>query len=172
MKPLASILSRVLNSGQDALLRSEKEGDYDLQIWTVWNRVVGDQIAQRAQPHHLKGSFLYVEVKVPTWLQPLREIGPQLLENLNRVLSRKISRIVFFQRSYNRNFEAARATQIKNKEQLTGREVRWYERISLNPIESQEIEQELNQISDVELREVISRVRIKAAKLEKLRSKF
>ncbi len=172
MKPLASVLCRVLNSERDSLRRGEPEVGRDLQIWMVWNRVVGDQIAQRAQPHHLKGSSLYVEVQAPTWLRPLQEIGPQILENLNRVIPHKISRIIFFQRQYNPNLEVTGDTKTKNNEQLTGYKTRWYERIFLDAGENQEIERELSQISDVELREVISRVRIKAAKLEKLRSKF
>lgn len=172
MKPLVSILSRILNHQQDSLHRGEPEAGRDLQIWMVWNRVVGDQIAQRAQPHHLKGSSLYVEVKAPTWLRPLQEIGPQILENLNRVISHKISRIIFFQRQYNPNLEAVKGMKTKSNGQLTGNKDRWYEQIFLDAGENQEIERELSQISDVELREVISRVRIKAAKLEKLRSKF
>lgn len=176
MKSLSSILPQILDSSKS----DPAECSYfNTQIQRAWNRIVGDQIAQRAQPVRFKGSLLYVAVEAPEWFHPLQEISPQLLEKLNQATSFKISQIIFFQRtSESRKQKPVRETinhrpfaSAQNRQQAMTNRQRWYNQISLNSQESQKINQELSQITDPELRELLSRIRVKAAKLEKLRER-
>jgi len=170
MKPLSSVISQLLDPGGGDPSHRPYLKSQDAQIWRVWNRVVGDQIAHRAQPDHLKGSILYVEVKALDWLHPLQEIGPQLLEKLNEAISHKVSRIVFFQRAPGDRGPKAGSQRQRDRLKTEAASPKWHERIPLNPEENQEMDRELSRITDPELRELIKHIRVKAAKLEKLRS--
>jgi hypothetical protein len=164
MKPLSAVLPQILNTTLSPTNTDGFKPGLNTQIWRVWNRVVGDHIAHRAQPDHLRGSLLYIEVKASNWLPPLQEIGPQLLEKLNGAISHKISRLVFFHKQ-----QGFGSTKNTKKTEVKDEEPRWYDQLSLNSNENEKIKQELHQISDTELREIVGRVWIKAAKLEKLR---
>lgn len=61
----------------------------DVNIWKVWDEVVGDRIARSAQPSWIKNGRLRVKVSDPIWLQELKFVEEDIKEKLNMKLGRK-----------------------------------------------------------------------------------
>ncbi|MCI0527793.1 MAG: hypothetical protein L0Y56_10170, partial [Nitrospira sp.] len=57
----------------------------------------------------------------------------------------------------------------QDRQQTTDNRPKWYDQISLTSDEHQAIDQGLDRILDLELRELIQRIRVKATKREKLK---
>ena len=56
------------------------------RIWQVWDHAVGGTIAENAQPEAFKGSLLIVSVSSSPWLQQLRFLKTDLINNINTAL--------------------------------------------------------------------------------------
>ncbi|MCF6178966.1 MAG: DUF721 domain-containing protein [Geopsychrobacter sp.] len=56
------------------------------QAWLVWDKVVGKQIASRAQPLRIREKTLEVRVDHPVWMQQLQMLKPQILRKLHAEL--------------------------------------------------------------------------------------
>ena len=56
------------------------------EIWGVWPKVVGPQIARHAQPHAIKQGRLIVHVTDPVWLHHLSMMRHRLIASLNERL--------------------------------------------------------------------------------------
>ncbi len=67
-----------------------------IQVWEVWERAVGQAIAENAQPMAMKGDMLLVYVTSSTWLHHIRFLEAQLLENLNAELTEAKVRSIKF----------------------------------------------------------------------------
>ncbi len=53
------------------------------RIWSLWETVVGENIAQNAQPAFLKSEVLVVHVTSSTWIQQLRYLKKDIIDNIN-----------------------------------------------------------------------------------------
>ena len=63
---IGSLIEKILASkGLDKKL-------HQYRAWSVWDEVVGPQIAQHAQPLRIRESVLEVRVENPTWMQQLQ----------------------------------------------------------------------------------------------------
>lgn len=68
----------------------------DVDIWKVWNEVVGETISESTRPSRIKKGRLKVTVSDPIWLQELRFLEGAIREKLNKRLGRKaVDRIDF-----------------------------------------------------------------------------
>ena len=77
---ISSLIEQILASkGLDKKLQQYR-------AWTVWDEVVGPQIAQHAQPLRIRESVLEVRVENPTWMQQLQLLKPKILKELNQRL--------------------------------------------------------------------------------------
>ena len=87
---LSSLLEAVVQS-----LGVERELD-DYRIWEAWNEVVGEQVANRAQPLKLDGKKLIVGVTSSAWLQELTLLRRDLSGRLNEWMERSVIEEVVF----------------------------------------------------------------------------
>ena len=69
----------------DVLKSYRRESDADLvQVWQVWDQIVGDVIAQNARPAAFKGKILLVHVSSSTWIHQLQFLKNEMIEKLNK----------------------------------------------------------------------------------------
>ena len=52
-------------------------------VWKKWNEIVGETIAQKAQPDYVSGQTLVVSVVHPAWMNELQMQKALLLEKIN-----------------------------------------------------------------------------------------
>jgi predicted nucleic acid-binding Zn ribbon protein len=62
----------------------------DYRIFEAWDRVVGAQIAQQAQPVRLDSRRLVVHVRSAVWLQELSLMRNDLRQRINEWMGREI----------------------------------------------------------------------------------
>ena len=68
----------------------------DAEIWEIWDEVVGQAIAEQAQPSNITQKKLWVRVAEPIWLQELEFVADTIKEKLNDKLGRKaIEKVIF-----------------------------------------------------------------------------
>ena len=82
--PIGSVLGRVLSG-----CRSEADGEM-LDVWRLWNRAVGELIAQNTRPAAFKGRLLLVNVSSSTWVHQLHFLKPDLIAKLNEAAGRDL----------------------------------------------------------------------------------
>lgn len=90
LTPLKDIISGLL---ADGTLPFNPD---DVDIWRVWDDVVGDTISASARPSRIKKRRLKVTVSDPIWLQELNFLESAIREKLNSRLGRTaVDRIDF-----------------------------------------------------------------------------
>lgn len=57
------------------------------QVWMIWDKVVGAQIAAHARPASIRNNVLEVRVDHAVWMQQLQLMKPQILAKINRELN-------------------------------------------------------------------------------------
>jgi len=85
-KPKAQFehIGRILT---DVLKTYRRESDGELiQVWQVWDGIVGDVIAQNARPAAFKGKILLVHVTNSTWIHQLQFLKKEMIAKLNDAL--------------------------------------------------------------------------------------
>lgn len=81
---IGSILSDVLKTYR-------RDSDADLvQVWQVWDKVVGDVIAQNARPAAFKGKLLLVHVSSSTWIHQLQFLKKEMMAKLNQAFGKAV----------------------------------------------------------------------------------
>ena len=66
------------------------------EVWNFWNDIVGDALAQRAQPSGYRNGVLFVTVATHAWMQELQFMKDAMLERLNERLGSKLIRDICF----------------------------------------------------------------------------
>jgi predicted nucleic acid-binding Zn ribbon protein len=75
----------------DVLKTYRRESDADLiKVWQVWDRIVGDVIAQNAKPAAFKGKLLLVHVSSSTWIHQLQFLKHEMIAKLNTALGKAV----------------------------------------------------------------------------------
>ena len=76
----------------DALLRRchGGEGQNARIVWTFWDEVVGEDLAQNAQPAAFKNRILIVHVSGSVWLQELHFRKNDLIDRLNQAAGSRV----------------------------------------------------------------------------------
>ena len=73
----------------DVIKNYRLESDAELiQVWHVWDGVVGDVIAQNARPAAFKGRILLVHVNSSTWVHQLQFLKEEMIDKLNTALGK------------------------------------------------------------------------------------
>ncbi len=57
-----------------------------LQVWDIWDQIVGAAIAPNARPAAFNGNVLLVHVASATWLHHLRFLEREMIAKLNATL--------------------------------------------------------------------------------------
>ena len=66
------------------------------QIWEVWDSVVGEPIARKAQPHQIRNMILWVTVSSSTWMQQLEFMKQLIIDRLNERIGEKVIKDIRF----------------------------------------------------------------------------
>jgi len=75
----------------DVLKKYRLEADAELvQVWRVWDTIVGNVIAQNAKPAAFKGRILLVHVTSSTWLHQLQFLKKDIIDKLNVTLGKTL----------------------------------------------------------------------------------
>ena len=75
----------------DVLQKYRHEMDAELlQVWQVWDSIVGEVIAQNAKPAAFKGQILLVNVTNSTWIHQLQFLKKEMIERLNNALGKPL----------------------------------------------------------------------------------
>ena len=59
-------------------------------VWDIWDRAVGETIAQNVQPAAFKGKILLVHVSSSVWLHQLQFMKQDLIEKVNDACGRRL----------------------------------------------------------------------------------
>ena len=68
------------------------------RAWTIWQEVVGPQIARQTQPLRIRESTLEVRVGNATWMQQLQLLKPKILAELNKQLGKNTLDDIYWKR--------------------------------------------------------------------------
>lgn len=82
--PLGTVLPNLLKSiraGSDAQL---------VEVWELWDDVVGETIAKNARPAAFKGKLLLVEVSSSTWMHQLQFLKADIIEKINDAFGKEM----------------------------------------------------------------------------------
>jgi len=75
----------------DVLKTYRRESDAELvQVWQVWDDIIGDVIAQNAGPAAFKGKVLLVHVSSSTWVHQLQFLKKEMIAKLNKALGKAL----------------------------------------------------------------------------------
>ena len=75
----------------DVLKNYRRESDEELlEVWHVWEGVVGDVIAQNAKPAAFKGRILIVHTTSSTWVHQLQFLKEEIVGKLNTALGKTL----------------------------------------------------------------------------------
>jgi len=90
LTPLGDIISGIFTDGTLPF------NPDDVDIWKIWDDVVGETISESARPARIRKRCLSVTVSDPIWLQELNFLESSIREKLNTRLGRTaVDRIDF-----------------------------------------------------------------------------
>jgi predicted nucleic acid-binding Zn ribbon protein len=81
---ISSVIDDVLKT-----YRREPDGEL-LQVWHVWDSIVGDVIAKNTKPGAFKGRILLVYVTSSTWVHQLQFLKAEMITKLNQALGKSL----------------------------------------------------------------------------------
>ena len=81
---ISSVIDDVLKT-----YRREPDGEL-LQVWHVWDSIVGDVIAKNTKPGAFKGRILLVYVTSSTWVHQLQFLKAEMITKLNEALGKSL----------------------------------------------------------------------------------
>jgi predicted nucleic acid-binding Zn ribbon protein len=81
---ISSVIDDVLKT-----YRREPDGEL-LQVWQVWDSIVGDVIAKNTKPGAFKGRILLVYVTSSTWVHQLQFLKAEMITKLNEALGKSL----------------------------------------------------------------------------------
>jgi hypothetical protein len=122
--------------------------------WMVWDKAVGDTIAQQAQPAFMRGGVLFVKCSSSAWMQQLQFMKGQICAQLNQLLGKEVIKDIRFQMG-----------MIDHP--LRGESSAKDQEIVLDAAEQARIDEALRPLQDPEIREIARRIMIKEASAKK-----
>ena len=132
------------------------------QAWLIWDKLVGEQIANRARPLRFRQGILEVQVDHPVWMQQLQLLKPKILEKLNQQLPNAGITDIFLRKAKMLPPKPAAAATAATP-------VRWKE-IRLSAVEEKEIEAGVREVQDPDLRRELKRLFTLQKQLDKERA--
>ena len=123
-------------------------------VWGVWDKAVGDTIARQAQPSFVRGGILFVKCSSSAWMQQLHFMKDSIQKELNRVLGKEVIKDIRLQIGTIARPQADEPP-VENQE------------AALDDAERKRIEEALRPLQDPEVREIVKRIMIKGASLNR-----
>jgi hypothetical protein len=128
-------------------------------IFFKWSEIVGEQIAQQAQPRSIHNRILFLDVSRSTWMQQLQFLKTGLLQKIGDFLGDdSIQDIRFRLGNVSVSKPAAPKVPFWDDEPLDEKTIRG-------------INNQVQKIEDEETREALRNVLVKGAKVERYRRK-
>ena len=81
---IGSIIDDILKT-----YRRESDGEL-IQVWHVWDSIVGDVISKNAKPAAFKGRILLVHVTSPAWVHQLQFLKKEMIAKLDEALGKSL----------------------------------------------------------------------------------
>lgn len=131
------------------------------QAWTVWDSVVGEQIARRARPLRFREGILEVRVDNAVWMQQLQMLKPKILQKLNAKLPHANIEDIFLRRG-------TLPQPVETAPKATAPPA--WKAQQLAPEEIDQIEQSVDGIDDNELKNELKQLFSLQKKLQKTQS--
>jgi hypothetical protein len=122
--------------------------------WMVWDKAVGETIAQQAQPAFMRGGVLFVKCSSSAWMQQLQFMKGKICEQLNRLLGKEVIKDIRFQMGM---IDHPSRSDASAKEQ----------EIVLDDAEQARIDEALRPLADPEMKAIARRIMIKEASAKK-----
>ena len=122
--------------------------------WMVWDKAVGDTIAQQAQPAFMRGGVLFVKCSSSAWMQQLQFMKGKMCEQLNRLLGKEVIKDIRFQMGMIDHPSRSNAS-VKGQE------------VVLDAAEQARIDEALRPLADPEMKAIARRIMIKEASAKK-----
>jgi hypothetical protein len=122
--------------------------------WGVWEKAVGETIAQQAQPAFMRGGVLFVKCSSSAWMQQLQFMKGKICEQLNRLLGKEVIKDIRFQMGM---IDHPSRSDSSAKEQ----------EVVLDAAEQARIDEALRPLADPEIREIARRIMTKEASAKK-----
>jgi predicted nucleic acid-binding Zn ribbon protein len=82
--PMSAVLPNLLKSirtGSDTQL---------VEVWELWDGLVGEAIAKNTRPAAFKGKLLLVEVSSSTWMHQLQFLKADIVEKINDAFGKEM----------------------------------------------------------------------------------
>ncbi len=122
------------------------------RVFLVWEECVGQTIANNAKPHDIDRGVLLVHVRTPAWSQQLSMNRAELKKKLNKKLGRSVIKDI--------RFRLGEVKDIKPQ----AKPVEASDPVELSPQKIREIDEQVEQIKDTDVRKQVKRTLIAAAK--------
>ncbi len=152
-EPVGKLLKQVLgDKGMDDRLNR-------YQAWLIWDKVVGEQIANRARPLRFRQGILEVQVDHPVWMQQLQMLKPKIIEKLNQQIPNAGIEDLYLRKA---------SKPIVRQKQLEPEAPKW-QQIELTDEDMAQIEKLLEPLADGELKVEMRRLFMLQKRLDKSR---
>jgi len=66
------------------------------QVWSLWDRAVGDGIAKNTRPAAFKGTLLLVNVTSSAWMHQLQFLKNDIIKQINQSLGKDLVKEIKF----------------------------------------------------------------------------
>jgi len=129
------------------------------QAWLIWDKVVGEQIANRARPLRFRQGILEVQVDHPVWMQQLQMLKPKIIEKLNQQIPNAGIEDLYLRKS---------SKPIVRPKQAEPEAPKW-QQIELTDEDMAQIEKLLEPLADGELKVEMRRLFMLQKRLDKSR---
>lgn len=82
---------RIGNILEDALYKFRTDSDLELtSVFTIWNSVVGEAVANNSKPAEFKGKILVVHVSSSVWMHELQYYKQDMIKKINKILGKDL----------------------------------------------------------------------------------
>lgn len=129
-------------------------------ILMAWKEIVGETIADHAQPRRIRNQILFIDVVHPTWMQQLQFLKSDLLKKVNAFLGEPRIQDIRF-----------RLGKISPKPNPPPSKPDPWQREELDEAKRKRIDDLLQKVRDEEIRRTMKKVLLKGAKLEQSRKR-
>ena len=123
-------------------------------VWEVWDKAVGDAIANQAQPAFVRGGVLFVKCSSSAWMQQLHFMKGTICDELNRLLGREVVKEI--------RFQIGAVSRPHAGEPMVD-----HQEVVLDNAERERIDEALRPLQDAEVKEIVRRIMIKGASVNK-----
>jgi predicted nucleic acid-binding Zn ribbon protein len=123
------------------------------QVWGMWDELVGEGIAGKAQPDRVRGKTLFVNVANSAWMQELQFMRRMIIDRINKALGAELIDSIQFRIGT----VSGRAEKVQSRKAE--------DHVPLPPDIVEEIDRCVQEIKDEEVRERMRRVLAKQARL-------